>query len=123
MNKTIVIAEDESPIARLIEFKLKNNGYDVVVTDNGEDVLDAIKHHQPLLVLLDVMMPVMDGFQVLKRMKEDDTLKDIPVIMLTSKGQEKDVVRGLEMGVEEYITKPFKPAEVLLQIKKVLKKI
>ncbi len=120
MTRKIVLAEDEPQIARLIEFKLKKEGYGVTTKENGEEALKAIKADKPDLILLDVMMPVMDGYEVLRRLKEDENLKSIPVIMLTARAQEKDVVKGIDMGAEDYITKPFHPAELLARVKRIL---
>ena len=122
MTRKIVLAEDEPQIARLIEFKLKKEGYDVTWRENGEEALKAIKADKPDLILLDIMMPVMDGYEVLRRLKEDENLGDIPVIMLTARAQEKDVVKGIDMGAEDYITKPFQPAELLARVKRILGK-
>jgi len=120
MIKKIVLAEDEPQIARLVEFKLKKEGYQVVSKGNGEEALAAIKAEKPDLILLDVMMPVMDGYEVLRRVKEDENLKNIPVVMLTAKAQERDVVKGIDLGAEDYITKPFHPAELLARVKRIL---
>jgi len=120
MAKKIVLAEDEPQIARLIEFKLKKEGYEVIWKENGEEALKAIKADKPDLILLDIMMPVMDGYEVLRRVKEDENLKSIPVIMLTARAQEKDVVKGIDLGAEDYITKPFHPAELLARVKRIL---
>ena len=122
MTRKIFLAEDEPQIARLIEFKLKKEGYDVTWRENGEEALKAIKADKPDLILLDIMMPVMDGYEVLRRLKEDENLGDIPVIMLTARAQEKDVVKGIDLGAEDYITKPFHPAELLARVKRILGK-
>jgi len=122
MAKKIVLAEDEPQIARLIEFKLKKEGYEVTWKENGEEALKAIKADKPDLILLDIMMSVMDGYEVLRRVKEDENLKSIPVIMLTARAQERDVVKGIDMGAEDYITKPFHPAELLARVKRILGK-
>ena len=121
MSHKIVLAEDEPQIARLIQFKLQKEGFEITWKDNGADALESVKEIKPDLVLLDVMMPVMDGYQVLKKIKEDENLKQIPVIMLTAKGQERDVVKGFDLGSEDYIVKPFRPAELVSRIKKILK--
>jgi len=120
MKYKIILAEDEPQIARLIKFKLEREGYEVIWEKDGGAALESIKENTPDLVLLDIMMPVMDGYQVLKKIKEDENLKNIPVIMLTAKGQERDIVKGIEMGSEDYIVKPFRPAELVARIKKVL---
>ncbi len=122
MTKKIVLAEDEPQIARLIEFKLNKEGYSVIWKENGEEALKAIKEDKPDLILLDIMMPVMGGYEVLRRLKEDEKLKSVPVIMLTARAQEKDVVKGIGMGAEDYITKPFHPAELLARVKRMLGK-
>ena len=122
MAKKIVLAEDEPQIARLVEFKLKKEGYQVTWKENGEEALEAIKADRPDLILLDVMMPVMDGYEVLRRVKKDENLKSIPVIMLTARAQERDVVKGIDLGAEDHITKPFHPAELLARVKRILGK-
>ncbi|TET43677.1 response regulator [Candidatus Aerophobetes bacterium] len=122
MTKRIVLAEDEPQIAKLVEFKLKKEGYQVTWKENGEEALEAIKRERPDLILLDIMMPVMDGYEVLRQIKEDEKLRDIPVIMLTARAQERDVVKGIDSGAEDYITKPFHPAELLVRVKRILGK-
>lgn len=122
MTRKIVLAEDELQIARLIEFKLKKEGYQVTCKENGEEALKAIREEKPDLILLDVMMPVMDGYEVLRQVKEDENLKNIPVVMLTARAQERDVVKGIDLGAEDYITKPFHPAELLARVKRILGK-
>ena len=120
MSHRIVLAEDDPQIARLTSFKLEKEGFEVIWEKDGGAAFESIKSNLPDLVLLDIMMPVMNGYQVLKKMKEDDDIKNIPVIMLTAKGQERDVVTGIEMGAEDYIVKPFRPAELTARIKKIL---
>lgn len=120
MSHRIVLAEDDPQIARLTSFKLEKEGFEVIWEKDGGAAFESIKSNLPDLVLLDIMMPVMNGYQVLKKMKEDDEIKNIPVIMLTAKGQERDVVTGIEMGADDYIVKPFRPAELTARIKKIL---
>jgi len=121
MGNKIVIAEDEQHIARLVMFKLEREGFEVIWAKDGGEAVSCVREQQPDLVLLDIMMPVMDGYDVLKTLKGDEKLKDIPVIMLTAKGQEQDVLKGFDLGTEDYIVKPFRPAELAARIKKVLK--
>lgn len=116
----ILVAEDEPQTAQLIEFKLKQQGYAVTIVSNGEQALKMLSANPPSLLILDGMMPVMDGFEVLRRVREDQKTRAIPVIMLTAKSREKDVVTGLELGASDYIVKPFSPAELVARIKKVL---
>jgi len=121
MAKKIVIAEDEPHIAKLVVFKLEREGYDVTWAKDGGEAWDMIQKTAPDLAILDVMMPVMDGFEVLKKIKEDESLKDLPILILSARGQEQDVVRGFDLGVDDYIVKPFKPAELVARIKRALK--
>ncbi len=116
----ILIAEDEPEIAQMVKFKLEREGFDVIWECNGGLAFKAAQDDHPDLILLDIMMPVMDGFQVLKKLKSDEELKDIPVIMLTAKGQERDIVTGMEAGANDYVVKPFRPAELVARIKKIL---
>ena len=117
---SILVAEDEPQTAQLIEFKLKQQGYNVTIVSNGEQALKMVGSTNPNLVILDGMMPVMDGFEVLRRIKAGGNTQDLPIIMLTAKSREKDVVTGLELGASDYIVKPFSPAELVARVKKVL---
>lgn len=117
---SILVAEDEPQTAQLIEFKLKQQGYNVTIVSNGEQALKMIGVSRPALVILDGMMPVMDGFEVLRRLKDDTKTCNLPVIMLTARSRERDVVTGLELGASDYIVKPFSPAELVARVKKVL---
>ncbi|MFQ5798749.1 MAG: response regulator [Bacteroidota bacterium] len=122
LPQTILIAEDEKHLQRLLEYKLKNSGFQVLVTANGEEALKVAKQRRPDLIVLDVMMPIMDGSECLAALKRDLDLKSIPVVMLTAMNLESQVVRGLELGAEDYITKPFSPPEFVARIKAVLKR-
>ncbi|HNY10379.1 MAG TPA: response regulator [Candidatus Wallbacteria bacterium] len=124
--KKIYICEDEGPIAKLISLKLKNEGYQTTTFSNGESLKDSLNVEKtdlvlPDLILLDVMMPGLDGITILKMMKKDEKLKDIKVIMLTALSRESDIVSCLDMGADDYITKPFSPSELSSRIKKLLK--
>jgi DNA-binding response OmpR family regulator len=121
MKYKIVFAEDEPQIARLTIFKLELEGYEVIWEKDGGAAYESIKANNPDLVILDIMMPVMDGYQVLKKMKEDENLKNIPVVMLTVRGQEQDIIRGFDLGSADYIVKPFRPAVLAARIKKILR--
>ncbi|MBL6765297.1 MAG: response regulator [Verrucomicrobiae bacterium] len=117
---SILVAEDEPQTAQLIEFKLKQQGYTVTIVSNGEQALKMVGVSRPALIVLDGMMPVMDGFEVLRRLKDDAAMRNIPVIMLTARSRERDVVTGLELGASDYIIKPFSPAELVARVNKVL---
>lgn len=103
----ILVVEDEPSLQKLLEYQLKRIGHEIVVAPDGRQALALVKSDRPDLVLLDVMLPVMGGFQVLKAMQEDRSTSDIPVIMLSAKGQQHDIAAGIEKGVFDYITKPF----------------
>jgi len=106
-KKKIVIAEDEPQIANLIKYKLEKSGYEVLWGADDKKALEILNQHGADLVILDVMMPVMDGFEVLKSLKGKEETKDIPVIMLTAKRMEEDVLKGFDLGAEDYVIKPF----------------
>ncbi|MCH7885035.1 MAG: response regulator transcription factor [Planctomycetes bacterium] len=116
----ILIAEDEADMAMGLRDNLQFEGYDVVVANDGQAALQAAMTQNPDLVLLDIMMPKMDGLEVCKRIRQAGFI--IPILMLTAKGQEIDVVRGLEVGADDYITKPFSIRELLARIKAALRR-
>ena len=116
----ILVADDDPLSIKLLNFRLRSVGHEVILAVNGGEALEITTREKPDLVLLDIMMPVMNGFQVLRKLKLQEETKDIPVIMLTSKVQEKDVVFGLEGGAEDYITKPFSFAELNARVNHVL---
>ncbi|MBI4215734.1 MAG: response regulator [Parcubacteria group bacterium] len=113
----ILIVEDDLMIVEMYQLKFQDEGYKVLVAHDGKSGLDLAKENKPSLILLDVIMPEMDGFSVLKALKEDDSLKGIPVILLTNLGQDGDVKRGLELGAIDYLIKAnYTPAEVVSKI-------
>ena len=120
MAKVLVI-EDDDHIWKLIEYKLKKEKHDLIWANDGLKALEILKETKPDLIISDIMVPYMDGIQILKEIKANDELKDIPVIMLTSKAQEKDIIKGLELGAQDYMAKPFSPAELILRVNKTLK--
>jgi DNA-binding response OmpR family regulator len=117
----ILIAEDERDIRDLINFTLGFAGYQVVTTSNGEEAYQAALREIPDLILLDVRMPRMTGYEACKLLKQEDSTRNIPIIFLSAKGQESEVKTGLEAGAEEYILKPFSPDQLVERIKAVLK--
>lgn len=116
----ILIAEDEQDMAMGLRDNLQYEGYEVIVTHDGEMALDAIQKESPDLLLLDLMMPKIDGLSVCQRVRESGLM--IPIIMLTAKSQELDIVRGLEVGADDYITKPFNVRELLARVKAALRR-
>jgi DNA-binding response OmpR family regulator len=103
----ILVVEDEPSLQKLLEYQLTRIGHDIVIAPDGKQAIGLVRSERPDLVLLDVMLPVMGGFQVLKSLQEDDSTSSIPVIMLSAKGQQHDIAAGIEKGVFDYITKPF----------------
>jgi len=118
----ILIIEDELDIAELIRFNLERNQFEVHEAHDGLEGAKAIKNLKPDLIILDVMMPKYDGFQVLSSLREDKELGSTPVIMLTARGQSDDRILGLEKGADDYMTKPFSPKELVLRVKAILKR-
>lgn len=119
--KKILIVEDEESIRGFLKINLKRNGYEVIEVDNGEDGIKIAINEKPAIVILDVMLPGIDGFNVCKRIREEE--KNIGIIMLTAKSQDIDKITGLEYGADDYIVKPFNPMELLLRIKAILRRI
>ena len=117
----ILIIEDEDSIRGFLKINLIRNGFEVLETDNGEEGLNILELQNPVLVILDVMLPGIDGFEVCKILREK--ISDIGIIMLTAKGQDMDKIIGLEYGADDYIVKPFNPREVILRIKAILRRI
>ncbi|WP_031388056.1 response regulator [Desulfonatronum thiodismutans] len=121
-QEKILIVEDEADILNLLEYHLRSAGYEVFSTTSGMEALQMVRHHQPDLVLLDLMLPGLDGFEVCRELKRDRTTSEVAVIMLTAKGEEVDKVVGLELGADDYVTKPFSPRELVLRVKAVLRR-
>lgn len=116
----ILIAEDERDIRDLIAFTLQFAGHEVITTSNGEEALQAVRSQKPQLVLLDVRMPRLTGYEVCKEIKSDPQTQTIPVIFLSAKGQESEIRSGLEAGAEQYLLKPFSPDQLIEQVNKIL---
>lgn len=121
-KETILVVDDEQDLLDLIEYNLEKEGYEVLKAENGSEGLNKAREHIPNLVLLDIMMPQMDGIEVLEIMKKDPKLKGIPVIFLTARGDEKTEVEGLDKGGDDYITKPISTTKLLSRIKAVLRR-
>ncbi|HRJ26442.1 MAG TPA: response regulator [Fimbriimonadaceae bacterium] len=119
MALKILVCDDERNIVRLIQVNLERQGYNVVTAYDGKEGLEKIKAEKPDLVVLDVMMPYMDGFEVLKSLRREPETESIPVIMLTAKAQDKDVFEGYHYGADMYLTKPFNPVELMTFVKRI----
>ena len=120
MSKKILIADDEPSIVAAVEFLLQRNGYDVCVARDGEEALRLIETSHPDLVLLDVMMPQKSGYEVCARMRERADWRDINIIMLSARGRDAEVSRGLAAGADVYVIKPFSTRELMAKIKELL---
>lgn len=123
MSEKILIIDDEEHIVELIRYNMEASGYMTLEAYNGLDGLKLAKEEVPDLVLLDLMLPGMDGLEVCKRLRADDKLKNIPIIMLTAKSEEIDKILGLELGADDYITKPFSVRELNARVKALLRRI
>lgn len=123
MNKNkILIVEDEKNIVKMLDYNLKKEGFKTVSCYNGEEALNAAEREHPDLIILDIMLPGMDGLEVCKTIRKGDKTSHIPIIILTAKTQETDKIIGLELGADDYITKPFSPRELVARIKAVLRR-
>jgi DNA-binding response OmpR family regulator len=120
MSKRVLIVDDEVNIVISLEFLLEQAGYHVRVAHNGEEGLEKITTFEPDLVLLDVMMPRMNGFEVCSRVRENPAWQHIKIIMLTAKGREVEITKGLALGANAYVTKPFSTKELLAQVRQIL---
>jgi len=119
----ILVVDDEPDAVELVEFNLKANGYDVVTAADGEEALEKARAVIPDLIILDLMLPEVDGTEVCKILRRDQRTQAIPIIMLTAKAAEIDRVLGLELGADDYVTKPFSPRELVLRVKKLLRNL
>jgi two-component system phosphate regulon response regulator PhoB len=116
----VLVVEDDQSTKLLIEFKLENSGFEVFTAADGTEALAFLQKSMVDVIILDLMMPLMSGNELLIEMKRDDKLKDIPVLILTAKTLEKDIVEGLSLGADDYIKKPFSPSELVARVRAVL---
>ena len=121
-KEQILVVDDEEDILELVRFHLEREGHPVICAETGEKALQLARSNTPALVVLDLMLPGIDGLEVARLMKADKALRDIPIVMLTAKGEEADVVTGLELGADDYVTKPFSPRVLLARVKAVLRR-
>lgn len=120
-NRTkVLVIEDEFAIAKLVRYVLENSGFEVSLAHEGKEALDLLTSESPDIIILDLMLPVMSGFEVLEHMERNGQLKTIPVIVLTCRGQEEDKVKAMRLGASEFMTKPFSPSGLVAVINSVL---
>jgi two-component system phosphate regulon response regulator PhoB len=118
----ILVVDDEPEIVALVAYHLAKAGYRVSTAASGQDALDIARRERPSLVVLDLMLPGMSGFDVLEQLRSDDSTRDIAVLMLTARREEPDRIRGLSLGADDYLTKPFSPAELVLRVAAILRR-
>jgi len=121
-KESVLVVDDERDILELVKYNLDKEGYQVTVVETGEDALAATRTKMPDVVVLDLMLPGVDGLEVCRRLKADLKTRGIPIVMLTAKGGEADIVAGLELGASDYVTKPFSPRVLTARIKAVLRR-
>jgi two-component system alkaline phosphatase synthesis response regulator PhoP len=117
---TILVADDEEDVRDLVSYRLTRSGYHVIGAGDGEEALRLASEHAPDLMVLDVMMPRLDGYELTRRVRAEESLRSIPVILLTARSQESDVGRGFEVGADDYLKKPFNPDELVARVRAVL---
>jgi DNA-binding response OmpR family regulator len=123
MPQSILVVEDDRSVQSLISYKLKNSGFEVHLASNGAEALEFLAKNTVDLILADLMMPVMSGKEFLVAVKKNESTKDIPVVILTAKTLENEVIEGLAMGADDYIKKPFSPAELIARVRNVLSRV
>ena len=121
-KEKILIVEDDKNISKLVKYNLEKAGFECTVTITGEKALEVLDKEAIDLIILDIMLPEMDGFETCKQIKQDKKLSHIPIIMLTAKGEEVDRLVGFELGADDYVVKPFSPRELVLRVKAILKR-
>jgi DNA-binding response OmpR family regulator len=122
MPKKILIVDDEPSIIVPLQFLMEQNGYEVFVAFSGEEAMETIAASHPDLILLDIMLPVIDGFEVCQRVRENSEFNDIRIVLLTAVGSEANIAKGLALGADAYITKPFSNTEVIGKVKELLER-
>ncbi len=121
-NKKILIVDDEQDLVEVVKFRLKANGYDVIVAYNGKDGLEKARTQNPALIILDLMLPEIDGYKICRMLKFDKKYKHIPIIIFTARAQEDDKKMGEQTGADAYVTKPFEPDKLISIINEMLEK-
>jgi DNA-binding response OmpR family regulator len=119
-TKRVLVVDDEIYILQILEFSLEVEGFEVITAQNGEEALESAQRDEPDLIVLDIMMPKMDGYEACRQLKSDPRTRDIPIILLSAKGRSIDQELGFEAGAEDYITKPFSPRKLIERIKAIL---
>ena len=122
-RENVLIVDDEKDIVELVQYNLKKEGYRTISAYTGEKALELVRREMPDLIILDLMLPEMDGLEVCRILKKDSRTSGIPIIMLTAKGEETDIVVGLELGADDYVTKPFSVRQLIARVKAILRRM
>jgi DNA-binding response OmpR family regulator len=120
MSKKVLIVDDEPSIIVALQFLMEQSGYATVVAFSGEEAMEAVAKHHPDLMLLDIMLPVVDGFEVCQRVRENPDWNNIRIVLVTALGNEANVTKGLDLGADAYVTKPFSNADLVAKVKELL---
>ncbi|MBC8443498.1 MAG: response regulator [Deltaproteobacteria bacterium] len=123
MPKEILVVDDEPSIVVPLQFLMEQQGYSVILAENGHDALDLIYKYKPDLVLLDIMLPGIDGYEVCEIVRLNPALRDVKIIFLTAKGREVEIAKGMALGADAYITKPFSNADLVAKVKAILENV
>lgn len=121
-KETILIVDDEEDIIELIRYNLKTEGYSILTAQSGEQAIKIANQSRPNLIILDLMLPGMDGFEVTRYLRGNEETRDMPIVILTAKGEESDIITGLELGANDYISKPFSPKVLTARIRSILRR-
>lgn len=119
---SLLVVEDEQDLLEVLRFSLTREGFSVRTAENGEDAIRMVRQQKPDLIVLDLMLPTIDGLSVCRALRSQEQTRDVPVVMLTAKGEESDIVKGLEAGADDYVTKPFSPKVLMARINAVLRR-
>lgn len=123
MNAKVLVVEDDEAIAAMLKYNLKAEGFNVVHTDDGAEAVQMVEEERPDIILLDWMLPNVSGIEICRRLRHSDKTRNIPILMVTARGEESDKLMGLDYGADDYVTKPFSPAELIARMKAVLRRI
>ena len=121
-NEKILVVDDEEDVLELVRYNLDRNGYHVETASSGEEALEKARRKLPDLIILDLMLPGIDGLEVCRKLKNDVKTEGLPIIMLTARSEETDIVTGLELGADEYVTKPFSPKVLIARVRRILRR-
>jgi two-component system phosphate regulon response regulator PhoB len=122
-GERVLVVDDEADIVALVAYHLAKSGYRVSTAGTGPDALDAARRERPALIVLDLMLPGLSGYEVLERLRADESIRDVAVLMLTARREEQDRIRGLSLGADDYLTKPFSPQELVLRVAAILRRV